>query len=500
MPFAKLGLHTSIVRAVAAKGYTTPSPIQEQAIPVVLTGRDLIASAQTGTGKTAAFALPILNRLGPHKAAGPRVLVLEPTRELAAQVDEAFAEFGQFTDARRALLHGGVGYGKQRSDVRAGADIVIATVGRLMDFLQERALRLDHLEILVLDEVDRMLDMGFINDVKKIVAMCPPNRQTLFFSATVPPEIEAIARFALKNPERISIGRQRSVNESVTHAIYPVPMHLKFPLLLALLEKTDFHSVIVFTRTKHGADKIAKKLKSEGHSVAVLHGNRSQGQRKDALTGFKEGRYEVMVATDIAARGLDVAGVTHVINYDIPGTPDDYVHRIGRTGRAAAEGDAFTLVSPDQTGEVRAIEKFIKATIPQLQLEGFDYKAKAIAPAAGTGQGERESHYRDPRAPRGGGRSSGGSGGGRGPGGGSGFAGRSGPASQTNGPVSLPPRRADHHQGDARPPRDERAPVPGTTGGKGSGGQQRDKDRAPNPFVQKGRPGAHWQTRGDGRR
>lgn len=491
MPFAKLGLHSSIVRAVAAKGYTTPSPIQEQAIPVVLTGRDLIASAQTGTGKTAAFALPILNRLGPHKSAGPRVLILEPTRELAAQVDEAFAEFGQFTDARRALLHGGVGYGKQRSDVRAGADIVVATVGRLMDFLNERALRLDNLEILVLDEVDRMLDMGFINDVKKIVAMCPKNRQTLFFSATVPPEIEAIARFALNNPERISIGRQRSVNESVTHAIYPVANHLKFPLLLALLEKIEFRSVIVFTRTKHGADKIAKKLKAEKHTVAVLHGNRSQGQRKDALAGFKEGRYGVMVATDIAARGIDVAGVTHVINYDIPATPDDYVHRIGRTGRAAAEGDAFTLMTPDQTGEVRAIEKFIKATIPQLQLEGFDYKAKAPPAVPGQSDGDRQPRgFRSPRF--GGGGNSGGAGGGQ-------------PRHHGHRPDGAPtsgqPRRADHRAGEAsRPPRDERAPIAGTTGGKGSGGQQRDKDRAPNPFVQKGRPGAHWQTRNSGRR
>ncbi|MEY4489574.1 MAG: hypothetical protein RIQ79_2082 [Verrucomicrobiota bacterium] len=479
MPFAKLGLHTSLVRAVAAKGYTTPSPIQEQAIPVVLTGRDLIASAQTGTGKTAAFALPILNRLGPHKAGGPRVLVLEPTRELAAQVDEAFMEFGKFTDARRALLHGGVGYGKQRTDIRAGADIVVATVGRLMDFLQEREVRLDKIEILVLDEVDRMLDMGFINDVKKIVAMCPKVRQTLFFSATVPPEIEAVARFALKDPARISIGRQRSVNESVTHAIYPVPMHLKFALLLALLEKTDFHSVIVFTRTKHGADKIAKKLKAEKHSVAVLHGNRSQGQRKDALTGFKEGRYEVMVATDIAARGLDVAGVTHVINYDIPGTPDDYVHRIGRTGRAAAEGDAFTLVSPDQTGEVRAIEKFINAKIPQLYLESFDYKAKIVAPPPGS-----EDENRRPRF----------GGGGRGPSRGPGPAPQGGGRFAAHGAPrpSSPPRRADHLE--------PRAPLPGTTGGKGSGGQQHNKDRVPDPLVQKGRPGAHWQTRSSGRR
>ena len=386
MPFNKLGLFSSIVRAVAAKGYGEPTPIQQQAIPVVLSGRDLIASAQTGTGKTAAFALPILNRLGGHKNPSPRVLVLEPTRELAAQVDEAFREFGQFTGLRTALIHGGVGYGAQRKALHTGSDIVVATVGRLMDFLQERALRLDHLEVLVLDEVDRMLDMGFINDVKKIVSLSPRKRQTLFFSATVPPEIEAVARFALTNPERIAIGRARSVNESVTHAIYPVSQGLKFKLLLALLEKTDFHSVLIFTRTKHGADKIALRLKEANHTVAVLHGNRSQAQRTAALKGFKDGQYEVMVATDIAARGIDVADISHVINYDIPMTPDDYVHRIGRTGRAAAVGDAFTLVTPQEASEVRAIERFIKATIPQLQLEGFDYKA--IPPAAFAGENE----------------------------------------------------------------------------------------------------------------
>ena len=500
MPFAKLGLHSSIVRAVAAKGYTTPSPIQEQAIPIVLTGRDLVASAQTGTGKTAAFALPILNRLGPHKKPGPRVLVLEPTRELAAQVDESFAEFGKFTDLKRAILHGGVGYGKQRADLLAGADIVTATVGRLLDFLNERILRLDHLQVLVLDEVDRMLDMGFIKDVKKIVSLCPKNRQTLFFSATIPPEIQEIARFALKDPATVSIGRQRSVNESVTHAIYPVPHHLKFPLLLELLKKTDYKSVIVFSRTKHGADKIARKLKAEGHSVALLHGDRSQGQRKAALEGFKDGTLEVMVATDIAARGLDVAGVTHVINYDIPGTPDDYVHRIGRTGRAAAEGDAFTLVTPDQTGELRAIEKFIKATIPQLTMEGFDYKAKAPAPlpgqGGGGGGGDGPRGFRTPRF--GGGAGGGGGSRGGGPrGGGGGDQARHHGHRPDGRPTSAQPQRAEHRRPDDAGPR---APLPGTTGGKGSGGQQRDKDRAPNPFVQKGRPGAHWQSRSSGRR
>jgi ATP-dependent RNA helicase RhlE len=411
MPFNKLGLFSSITRAIAAKGYGAPTPIQEQAIPVVLSGRDLIASAQTGTGKTAAFALPILNRLGPHKLPAPRVLVLEPTRELAAQVDEAFREFGQFTDLRTALIHGGVGYGAQRNALHKGSDIVIATVGRLMDFLHERALRLDNLEVLVLDEVDRMLDMGFINDVKQIVSLCPKKRQTLFFSATVPPEIDAIARFALHDPVRIAIGRARSVNESVTHAIYPVSQRLKFQLLLALLEKTDFHSVLVFTRTKHGADKIARKLEQAKHTVAVLHGNRSQGQRTAALKGFKDGRFEVMVATDIAARGIDVAGVSHVINYDIPMTPDDYVHRIGRTGRAAAIGDAFTLVTPDQVNDVRAIERFIKATIPQLKLEGFDYHA-APPPGQvpeGDFRGRRQGQGRG-RAPGGGGSRGGGGG------------------------------------------------------------------------------------------
>lgn len=374
MPFSKLGLHTSLVRGVQAMGYVDPTPIQLRAIPAVLSGRDLIASAQTGTGKTAAFALPILNRLGPHRPGQPRVLVLEPTRELAAQVETAFRDFGRFTDVRATVLHGGVGYGRQRSELRAGSDIVIATVGRLLDFLQEKTLRLDALEVLVLDEVDRMLDMGFIHDVKRIVEMCPKKRQTLFFSATVPPEIEAVARFALHDPTRVEIGAARSVNESVNHALYPVLHEQKFDLLLRLLEKTDFQSVIIFSRTKHGADRIARRLKAANHSVAVLHANRSQNQRVEALQGFKAGRYEIMVATDIAARGIDVTGVSHVINYDVPENPEDYVHRIGRTGRAMAVGDAFTLATPEDSSDVRDIERFITQKIPQLSLEGFGYQ------------------------------------------------------------------------------------------------------------------------------
>ncbi|MDI1249881.1 MAG: DEAD/DEAH box helicase [Lacunisphaera sp.] len=391
MPFSKLGLTPALLNGVKAMGYVDPTPIQLRAIPVVLGGGDLIGSAQTGTGKTAAFALPVLARLGKHEARGPRVLVLEPTRELAAQVETAFRDFGRFTDIRATVVHGGVGYGRQRSEIQAGTDIVIATPGRLMDFLGEKTLRLDNLKILILDEVDRMLDMGFVKDVKKIIGMCPRERQTLFFSATVPPEIEDVARFALRNPTRIEIGVARTVNQSVTHAFYPVSQVKKFDLLVALLEKTDFHSCLIFSRTKHGADKIARKLKSANHSVAVLHANRSQSQRVEALAGFKSGKYEVMVATDIAARGIDVAGVSHVINYDIPANPEDYVHRIGRTGRAAAVGDAFTLTTPEQAGEIRNIERFIGQKVPQMKLEGFNYSAP---PSIGAAAPQR---YVDPR-------------------------------------------------------------------------------------------------------
>ena len=396
MPFTKLGLGPSLVRGVQAMGYKEPTPIQLRAIPVVLTGRDLIASAQTGTGKTAAFALPVLNKLGTHRPAGPRVLVLEPTRELAAQVETAFRDFGRFTDLRATVLHGGVGYGRQRSEIRAGTDIVVATPGRLMDFLQEGELKLNAIEVLVLDEVDRMLDMGFIHDVKRVVQRCPAKRQTLFFSATVPPEIAAIAAFALRDPARVEIGVARSVTASVTHAIYPVAHEQKFELLLALLGKIDFQSVLVFSRTKHGADRIATRLRSANHSVAVLHANRSQNQRIEALEGFKSGRYELMVATDIAARGIDVAGVSHVINYDVPENPEDYLHRIGRTGRAQAVGDAFTLSTPENESDVRAIERFIGQQIPRLKLEGFVYKAGAAAapqrsPHRGGGSGPAPS-------------------------------------------------------------------------------------------------------------
>ncbi|HTO02839.1 MAG TPA: DEAD/DEAH box helicase [Opitutus sp.] len=389
MPFKALKLSDAVLRGVQAAGYTDPTPIQLRSIPVVLDGGDLIASAQTGTGKTAAFALPILSKLGPHGRT--RVLVLEPTRELAAQVETAFRDFARFTDIRTVAIFGGVGYGHQRTELKRGVDVIVATPGRLMDYLKERTLSLQDINILVLDEVDRMLDMGFLPVVKDIIARCPRERQTLFFSATVPPEIAAVASFALRNPARVEIGVARSVTASVNHALYPVAAEQKFELLEALLAKIDFDSALVFSRTKHGADKIARRLKAGNHSVAVLHANRSQNQRIEALAGFKSGKYEVMVATDIAARGIDVAGVSHVINYDVPEKPEDYVHRIGRTGRAQAVGDAFTLVTPENASDIRDIQRFIGAKIPELRLEGFNYKPIVARPADETTQRPRGS-------------------------------------------------------------------------------------------------------------
>jgi ATP-dependent RNA helicase RhlE len=387
MPFKALNLSAPVLRGIQAAGYVDPTPIQLRAIPVVLSGRDLIGSAQTGTGKTAAFALPILSKLGAHGKV--RVLVLEPTRELAAQVETAFRDFARFTDLRTVAVFGGVGYGLQRTELKRGVDIIVATPGRLMDYMKDGAINLRDIQILVLDEVDRMLDMGFLPVVKDIIGRCPRERQTLFFSATVPPEIQAVASFALRNPERIEIGVNRSVTTSVNHALYPVAWSQKFELLAALLAKINYDSVLVFSRTKHGADKIARRLKAENHSVAVLHANRSQNQRIEALAGFKSGKYEIMVATDIAARGIDVAGISHVINYDVPENPEDYVHRIGRTGRAQAVGDAFTLVSPENRNDIRDIQRFIGQTIPELKLEGFDYAPLTARPEPAPGQGQR---------------------------------------------------------------------------------------------------------------
>jgi ATP-dependent RNA helicase RhlE len=392
MSFRDFGLLDAVVQGVEAMGYSEPTPIQLRAIPLILEGKDVMGSAQTGTGKTAAFGLPLLTKLKAHS--GTRCLILEPTRELAAQVETAFRDFGRFMDLTIALIQGGVGFGKQREELKANADIIVATPGRLLDLLEQRDASLEGIEYLVLDEVDRMLDMGFLPQVRRIVEQCPKERQTMFFSATLPPEIETMTKWVLREPEVIEIGHRSTPADTITHAIYPVAKDQKFDLLLALLERTNFESCIIFTSTKIFADKIAQRLKDLQHAVVAIHSNRTQRERVEALEGFKSGKYEVLVATDIAARGLDIAGVSHVINYDVPQHPEDYVHRIGRTGRAQNVGDAFTLFTAEEVDHVRAIERFIGRSIPRLKLENFNYLYTALfneseIPAGGVGRGVR---------------------------------------------------------------------------------------------------------------
>ena len=389
MSFADLGLSEPILRAVTEKGYTEPTPIQAQAIPLILEGKDLTGASQTGTGKTAAFALPSLSRI--EKKGKPQILVLEPTRELAHQVAEQFEEYGRHTGLNVCLLYGGVGYGKQEQDI-AKADIVVATPGRLVDHFYRGTMRFGEIKILILDEVDRMLDMGFLPIVRKIVNLCPwkmpaeevdsenkrsaapaTDRQTLFFSATMPPAIEQFAQWCLTDPSEVQIAR-REVASTVSHAFYPVSMDQRDGLLLELLNRTDFQSAMIFTRTRKEADAVCAMLKSSGHpKVAAMHSDINQRDRMAALAGFKDGSYLILVATDVAARGIDVSGVTHVINYRVPENAEDYVHRIGRTGRAEKEGDAFTILTADELENAASIENFISRKIEKKKLEGFDY-------------------------------------------------------------------------------------------------------------------------------
>jgi len=377
MSFADLGLIEPVLEAVTEAGYTNPTPIQAQAIPLILESKDVIGASQTGTGKTAAFALPSLSRIKP--IGKPQILVLEPTRELAHQVAEQFETYGKHTGCKVALLYGGVGYGSQDKAFAAGADIVVATPGRLIDHFYRATMRFNDLKILILDEVDRMLDMGFLPVVRKIVNLSPwEKRQTLFFSATMPPAIQTFAQWCLKDPESVEIART-SVPTSVKHAFYPVAMDQRDDLLLGLLNKTDFNSVMIFTRTRKEADSVTSMLKKNGHpKVAAMHSDISQTDRMKALKGFKDGEYEVLVATDVAARGIDISGVSHVINYRVPENAEDYVHRIGRTGRAEAEGDAFTILSADELDFAVSVERFIDKKIERRKLENFDYTYTAL--------------------------------------------------------------------------------------------------------------------------
>ena len=370
--FEALGLAPEIIEAVRARGYERPTPIQAEAIPVALKGRDLIGLAQTGTGKTAAFTLPLVHRLlgGPKRT---RALVLTPTRELAMQVEESVCEYASGSGLRAVAVFGGVPLEPQQKRLREGVEIIVATPGRLLDHLERQNVVLDDLEMLVLDEADRMLDMGFAPQINRIVAQVPAYRQTLLFSATMPPEVEALARKYLRRPKVVQIGRRSSAATTVTHAVYPVPRERKSELLVELLRQTGSESVLVFTRTKHGADRVERALERAGIRATAMHADKSQSQRTRALEQFKSGDIHVLVATDIAQRGLDISGITHVINFDVPQQPEDYVHRIGRTGRAAASGDAFTFMSPDEIAMVRSIERVIGAPIPRISVPGYDF-------------------------------------------------------------------------------------------------------------------------------
>jgi len=375
--FQVLGLSDSVLAGVRESGYDKPTTIQERAIPVIMEVKDVIGASQTGTGKTAAFALPTLSRL---RAPGKfRCLVLEPTRELAAQVVEQFEKYGKYTGIRTLLVHGGVGYEKQRKGLQQGVDVVVATPGRLLDFMQDGTANLDDLQVLILDEVDRMLDMGFLPDVRRIVEQTPKSRQTLFFSATMPPQIKTLADFALKEPVSVEVGIRFSAAETVSHYMYPVASDQREELLLAILKQTHFESLMIFTRTKVQADHLYAAIQQTGeYKAAVMHSDIRQSERERALKGFRSGEFEVIVATDVAARGLDISGVTHVINYMVPENSEDYVHRIGRTGRAQKEGDAFTLFSAEEVMNVASIERLIAQKIERRKLAGFSYKYTTV--------------------------------------------------------------------------------------------------------------------------
>lgn len=377
MEFTKFNLHPDVAAGVTAAGYITPTPIQEQAIPQVMAGRDVMGLAQTGTGKTAAFVLPILHRLMTGGRRHVRALVIAPTRELAEQIHEAIGSLGKQTRLKSVTVYGGVGYNPQVEKLRRGAEIVVACPGRLLDHIGQRTIDLSKLEVLVLDEADQMFDMGFFPDIRKILQHIPKQRQTLLFSATMPKEIRGLANDALDKPVALQMEDTGLPAVTVSHALYPVAQHLKTPLLIELLRHTDTESVLIFTRTKHRAKRVAEQLERTGYKATSLQGNLSQARRQAAMSGFRTGAFQIMVATDIAARGIDVTQISHVINYDIPNTTEAYIHRIGRTGRAARSGDAYTLVTGEDRDMVRDIERVLGSSIERRTIEGFNYDVAA---------------------------------------------------------------------------------------------------------------------------
>ena len=472
MSFSTLGLSDALVRAVAETGYTTPTPIQQQAIPAVLNGGDLLAGAQTGTGKTAGFTLPLLHRLSTDAVGSKltsnkspraiRALILTPTRELAAQVEESVRVYGKYTNLNSAVIFGGVGINPQIKQLKHGIDILVATPGRLLDHMDQGTVDLSKIEILVLDEADRMLDMGFIRDIRKVLAGLPPKRQNLLFSATFSDEIKALADGLLDKPATIEVARRNSTVEIIAQKIHPVDRDKKHPMLAHLIKSNNWHQVLVFTRTKHGANKLVEQLEKDGIGAMAIHGNKSQSARTKALSEFKDNKLQVLVATDIAARGIDIDQLPHVVNYDLPNVPEDYVHRIGRTGRAGATGEAVSLVCVDEHQMLKDIEKLIKQTLPRDVIPGFEpdpnARAQPIQLRSG-GPGHRNGPGRQGGAPRNGGgngggnkpRSAGGNGaaprGGNGGGNGAPRNANGGGAPRTGGNGSAPRAAAQHRSG-----------------------------------------------------
>src|SRR6059058_1962223 len=376
MPFSSFGLHADLLLGVKELGFLRPTPIQDDAIPPAIAGKDVLACAMTGSGKSAAFLLPILNRLIGKKRGTTRALIMTPTRELAAQIDEHLRDLAVHTPLSGAAIYGGVGMGPQEHAFRSGVDVLVATPGRLLDHFSRSYARLEGLEVLVLDEADRMLDMGFLPDIRRVLRHLPAKRQTLFFSATMPAPIVELSREMLKNPAMISIERKAAPAAGIAQSVFPVSQELKLSLLDTLLQRGEIQNAIVFTRTKHRANRVFEQLERRRVKVASIHGNRSQLQRTEALAGFKSGKYRILVATDIAARGIDVEALSHVVNFDVPNVPDDYIHRVGRTARAELTGDAITFVAPDEENDLRAIERSIGKRLPRVTVPDFDYAKK----------------------------------------------------------------------------------------------------------------------------
>lgn len=471
MSFASLGLSAELVRAVEDAGYTVPTPIQTQAIPAVLSGGDLLAGAQTGTGKTAGFTLPMLQRLEASKPAAlgrgvVRALVLTPTRELAAQVEESVRTYGRFLKLSSMVMFGGVGAGPQADRLRKGVDILVATPGRLLDHHQQGNVDLSKVEILVLDEADRMLDMGFVHDIKRILAVLPKKRQNLLFSATFSDEIKALADRLLDNPALIEVARRNQTADTIAQKIYPVDREKKRHLLAKLVKDNNWHQVLVFTRTKHGANRLAEQLSEGGIPAMAIHGNKSQSARTKALSEFKSGSLAVLVATDIAARGIDIAELPHVVNFELPNVPEDYVHRIGRTGRAGANGEAISLVCVDELKLLRDIERLIKRELPREIVPGFEVDPSIKPEPIANGQNRGGGRGNAPRPPRAGG-----------------------------GGQRAGERQGENNSNRAAPGGGRAAPA----GGRPSGSTQHpgNEARSPRPAGSAGRPG-HGGTRRGG--